>query len=169
MVCVLSELEDYNISLITGFLPETPPLQCLPPYFDPWEAIANDVSQLVLSDRIRDSVNKMPLLSHEQLHSEHEHFRAALVLGVIAQAYVWAGGDQDVVESLPACVSVPWCAISSKLGIPPIITHSCVVLYNWSLFNPKRGIVAGNIRILQTICGGIDEAWFYLITVAIEA
>lgn len=36
-------------------------------------------------------------------------------------------------QKIPACVAVPWCAVSDIIGIKPILCHSSLVLANWKL------------------------------------
>eukprot|EP01135_Chromosphaera_perkinsii_P003150 Nk52_evm39s236 gene=Nk52_evmTU39s236 len=163
-------LKDYDVSPLTGFLPEKEPLGCLPEYFKPWEDIAGDIGQLVLTGNIRDKVlNQLPLLDYQKLESTREKFRGALLLGIIGSGYVWGEGEVNVARVLPRNVAIPWCGVCDVLGLPPVITHSCLVLYNWRLVDKSRPMTLNNIAMHNVMCGGIDEAWFYIVTVAIEA
>ena len=56
-------LQDYDISPVTGFLPEAPPLQRLPnPYFEPWESAVQDLNGLLLAGRLRERIDMVRLL-----------------------------------------------------------------------------------------------------------
>lgn len=84
---------DYSVSS-NGFLPEKPPLSCLTdPYYYPWEQIISNLQPLLLTRRIRELVDELPLLSTAKLHTEAEWQRAYVVLSFLAHAYIW-GGDQ---------------------------------------------------------------------------
>ena len=83
---------DYDVSIENGFLPDDPPLEILPdPYYQQWEAIARNLQGLILSRRLRELVDRIPVLSTERLHSEAEWRRAYSVLAFIAHAYIWGG------------------------------------------------------------------------------
>lgn len=56
-MCAMQPLEHYDISPITGFLPEEPPLQRLQdPYFEPWENMMNDFNGLLLAGKLRQKI-----------------------------------------------------------------------------------------------------------------
>jgi indoleamine 2,3-dioxygenase len=56
----LKSLEEYDISLRTGFLPSEPPLKRLPnDYFAPWESIMDDFNGLLLAGKLREKVDKV--------------------------------------------------------------------------------------------------------------
>lgn len=66
-------------------------------------------------------------------------------------------------------MAVPLHALAKAEDTPPLLTHMSVVLNNWRRVNPDGPI---NVRNLKTLCcflGSDDEAWFYLLTVEIEA
>jgi indoleamine 2,3-dioxygenase len=44
-----------------------------------------------------------------------------------------------------------------------------MVLHNWRRLDPDEPISLNNLASLQLFLGGLDESWFYLVTVAIEA
>jgi indoleamine 2,3-dioxygenase len=50
-------------------------------------------------------------------------------------------------------------------GVPPIAAHHLLVLSNWRRLCETGPIGLGNIVLLNQICGGIDEAHFFLATV----
>lgn len=53
-------LEYYDISVKTGFLPESPPLRRLPDgYFEPWEDMMDDFNGLLLAGKLRERVHKV--------------------------------------------------------------------------------------------------------------
>lgn len=54
-------------------------------------------------------------------------------------------------------------------GIAPLLTNASVVLWNWRRFNSEDSVNLSNIACLRTTVAGLDEAWFYLVTVEIEA
>ena len=48
-------------------------------------------------------------------------------------------------------------------------TYAAVCLWNWKTLIPSEGIDLSNLATLATFNGSLDESWFYLVSVAIEA
>lgn len=59
--------------------------------------------------------------------------------------------------------------VSSYLGLPPIATYAALNLWNFAPINPSLPLTMENLVSLHTFTGTQDEAWFYLISVAMEA
>ncbi|KJZ77403.1 hypothetical protein HIM_03127 [Hirsutella minnesotensis 3608] len=162
-------LEDYGLSPTLGFLPETLPLTRLPdPYYNKWEAIAANLQAQVLSRRLRGVVDNLPVLSTVGLEHDAEWRRAYSLLCFIAHAYIW-GGDAPA-DRLPPSLSIPLLEISARLEVPPVASYAAVCLWNFKpLFLDEDIDNLENLATLNTFTGSIDESWFYLISVAIEA
>ena len=161
--------EDYDVSLTNGFLPTEPPLDCLlNPYYEPWEYIVKNLQGLILSKRLREVVDKLPVLSTERLVSEEQWRRAYSVLAFITHAYVW-GGNKPA-ERVPPPISIPFLKTCEHLELPSVATYASVVLWNWKpIFDAERVDTLANLDIINTFTGSLDEKWFYLVSVAIEA
>jgi len=155
------------LSQVICFLPEHDPLEYLPKQYQVWEEIANDLPKQLLNTQFRNLVQTMPLLTLEHLHTLAEFDRAMLLLSYIGQAYVW--GAQQPANQLPAALAIPWYEIAKKLGRPPILSYASYALYNWRRFDKQKPVQLGNIALLQNFLGGIDEEWFVLIHIDIEA
>ena len=94
MLPPLPRLADYGISPEHGFLPAVTPLSTLPhAYYNPWETIVSNLHALLLSRRLRDVVDHLPVLSTTYLTTENEWRRAYVVLAFMLHSYVW-GGDK---------------------------------------------------------------------------
>jgi indoleamine 2,3-dioxygenase len=92
MLPPLPKLSEYGISPETGFLPEEEPLSHLPDaYYQPWETIIQNLQALILAKRIRQVVDRMPLLSVDRLRTEREWRRAYVILGFLTHSYIWGG------------------------------------------------------------------------------
>lgn len=161
--------EDYDVSVQNGFLPTEPPVERLPDtYFEPWEHIMKNLQGLILSKRLREVVEKMPVLSTDRLENEPQWRRAYSVLAFIAHAYIW-GGDRPC-ERVPAPVTIPFMATCKHLQLPPVATYAGLVLWNWKpIFVSERSDTLANLDTIDTFTGSLDEKWFYLISIAIEA
>nr|BAK81919.1 indoleamine 2,3-dioxygenase alpha/beta type [Tuber melanosporum] len=169
MIPSIPKLEDYGLSANYGFLPEHPPLTRLEnPYYAPWETLLKNLGTLIRAQKVRESVNALPVLTPDKLVSEAERRRAYMMLGFMTHAYVWGG--VNACERLPPAVSIPFLRLSETLGIPPVATYAAVCLWNYRLRDlNKPADDPENLESLLTFTGTEDEAWFYLISVAIEA
>ena len=117
--------------------------------------------------QIRTLIDRLTVISIDELESQAELRRAHLILCCLAHAYVFA--TPETAQMIPKGIAIPLCAVSDKLSMPPILTHTDIVLYNWRKFDTNAGIRVENLATTAQIVGGPDEAWFYEITVEIEA
>lgn len=169
MVAQIPRLDDYDVSVENGFLPTQPPLDVLPDaYYQPWEDIVKNLQGLVLSKRLRGVVDKLPVLSTDRLQDAQQWRRAYSILGFITHAYIW-GGNKPA-ERIPAPITIPFLETCEELELPPVATYAGLVLWNWKpLFESERTDTLSNLDMLHTFTGSMDEKWFYLVSVAIEA
>ena len=97
--------------------------------------------------------------------------RSHQVLAYILHFYVQSIPLTDSV-SIPRSITLPLLRISKKLDIPPVLTYSDTVLYNWSFkTNPKSGKNVPereNIGSQTTFTKLVDEEEFYLCSARIE-
>jgi indoleamine 2,3-dioxygenase len=149
-----------------GFLPPQDPLRRLPGAFDAWEEVARNLPKLLVSGHPRRSIEDLPPFPLHALEAERELERAMVLLSYLGHAYVWTGAEPARV--LPARLAVPWHAVASRLGRPPVLSYSSYALHNFHRFDPERDVECGNIALIQNFLGGIDEEWFILIHVDIE-
>jgi indoleamine 2,3-dioxygenase len=149
-----------------GFLPVEDPLARLPHPFDDWESVAIQLPKLLVSDHIRRTLEQLPPFPSGQIVTGRERERAMLLLSYFGHAYVWRGAKPAAV--LPRQIAIPWHAVASSLGRPPVLSYSSYALHNYFRFDPNREIECGNIGLIQNFLGGIDEEWFILIHVDIE-
>ena len=159
-------LQQFDVHPLRGFLPESDPLQRLPDLFSPWEELIAELSALINAGIIRQNIEQLPLIETKTLRSQAEQERAMLLLCFFGHAYIW--GQEETVQYLPEAIAVPWTEVAKKLGRPPILTHSSVIIQNWRRIDPEGPIATDNLATLHQFHGGIDESWFYLLTVEIE-
>jgi indoleamine 2,3-dioxygenase len=156
-----------SFSPVRGFLPAADPLLRLPPAFGPWEEAASNLPKILVCRRLPAILADLPAFDADRLHSEPELERAMLILSFLGHAYVW--GDREPRSRIPPRLAVPWCRIASRLGRPPVLSYASYALHNWRRIDPQGPVALGNIVLLQNFLGGIDEEWFVLIHVDIEA
>ncbi|KAF5397851.1 hypothetical protein PHET_09302 [Paragonimus heterotremus] len=133
----MNTLVHYRLSERTGALLENP-LSKLPPEYDPWNRLIDDLPNLFQNMTIRERIKQLPILEDSSLNSHEELRLAHKILAFAASAYVWLYGQGGEPESLPAQIAVPLVNISNKLGLQPIITHQDLVLGNCLYLSPER-------------------------------
>lgn len=162
-----STLSTFEIDADRGYLPTNDPLQSLPPQFEAWEVVARQLPKLLITDCTRDTIEKLPPFPTPGLVGRAEIELAMQILSYLGHAYVWAAPTPAGV--LPANLSTAWFEVAQKLGRPPVLSYASYALHNWRRIDPAGPIACGNIVLLQNFMGGIDEEWFILIHVDIEA
>jgi indoleamine 2,3-dioxygenase len=161
-------LADYEIDSERGYLPPEDPIRELPVALGLWDEIAYDLPKLLVSGRIRTFLRRIPLLDPEPYLSTPAQWRRAMqALSYIGHAYVW--GENTPPASLPENIALPWYTVAQRLGRPPVLSYVSYALDNWRRLEPDGPITLDNIALLQNFLGGLDEEWFILIHVAIEA
>lgn len=90
---------------------------------------------------------------------------------ILAHKYIWADTENPK-NTIPPILGRPWYESSKALGIPPVLTHAAVDLWNWKLRDESGKFELDNLQSINTMCDTLDarrsEEWFYLIMVAIE-
>src|SRR5207253_9350357 len=164
---VSRQLSNCEVDGDRGFLPTPDPLDRLPNDFSPWEEIGRELPKLLMTGKVRNFIKDMPLLDATRLCDDRERRRAMVILSFMGHAYVW--GEKETVNSIPACLALPWHQLARMLGRPPVLSYASYALDNWRRLDPNRPIELGNIALLQNFLGGQDEEWFVVVHVAIEA
>ena len=160
-------LSDFDIDPVRGFLPSQDPLLSLGEAFDDWEGVAHGLPKLLMTSRIRSLIESLPPFPTAALRNERETRRAMGLLSYLGHAYVW--GEPGVPKVLPAVLARPWAEVAAKQGRPPILSYASYALDNWYRIDEDGPIECGNICLIQNFLAGMDEEWFILIHVDIEA
>ncbi|XP_003503035.1 indoleamine 2,3-dioxygenase 1 [Cricetulus griseus] len=160
-------LEEYHINEDVGFaLPH--PLEELPQAFSAWTRIASNLPTLIDNGQLRGEVEKLPVLNTDELRGHRLQRLAHLALGYITMAYVWNRGDGDIKKVLPRNIAVPYCELSEKLGLPPILSYADCVLANWKKKDPNGPRTYENMDILFSFPGGDCGKGFFLVSLLVE-
>jgi indoleamine 2,3-dioxygenase len=159
-------LADYGLSNETGFLSPAP-LRSLPAAFAAWEEAAAELPAWLHAGRSRDLLAPLPLLDPAGLPPGPAQERAHRLLSLFAHAWVSESGGAGA--RLPYPIASPWDQLSRQLVRPPVVSHASLVLSNWRKLDPAGGFGPENLAPLHMFLGGQDEAWFYTVTMAIEA
>ncbi|TDL15991.1 Indoleamine 2,3-dioxygenase [Rickenella mellea] len=168
----------------SGFMPGRPPLTRLPSACEPWETKLDDAKYLILGDeatteemelneRWRDQVRKLPEISIDTLRgSEVLLRRARVVLTFLVHLYVHSqvpkfDDDNPSPHLIPRSVSLPLLNLCNILSLPPVLTYSDTVLYNWIVV-PNESSTKLGLDFQTTFTQTPDEAHFYRISALIE-
>jgi len=162
-----TEPDTLSIDPAWGFLPVFDPLVRLPRDFQAWEEAAAALPKILAAGRVRQTLAGLPPFATARLRGQNEFERAMVILSYFGHAYVW--GAAEIPQSLPAGLAVPWVEVAGRLGRPPVLSYASYALYNWKRFDPEGPVALGNIALLQNFLGGLDEEWFILVHVQIEA
>ncbi len=164
-------LSDYGMSASRGYLSSFElPEVALPSAFAPVVEAADDLSALMTSGRVRALLERLPQLDLAAFAADapEDQVRAAMVrYSFLVQAYVW--GEADAPAHLPATLALPMVAIADRLDQAPLLPYSAYVLDNWVRIDRNGPVTLDNIAMVQNFYGGVDENWFVLVHVAIEA
>lgn len=90
------------------------------------------------------------------------------VFSIISHYYIWAKGADNRENTIPISLGGPWYSSAILLGLPCVLTHASVDLYNWEIVDKTNEFSLDNIKIINTMTNTDDEAWFYKVMIAIE-
>lgn len=94
MIPPIPALSDYGMSPEHGFLPIELPIEILPdPYYNRWEIIIENLQALLLSRRLWEVIQRLPVLTTSRLQHPAEWRRAYMLLSFMTHSYIW-GGDK---------------------------------------------------------------------------
>lgn len=162
-------LSAFDLSAERGFLPVTDPLEDIPD-----EPVLNqlgaELPKLLTARQVRQIIqDRKEVMGAVADDWGLDAFRCAMrTLSFSGHAYVWEDPDHPA-SRLPASLAVPWHAVAQQLGRPPVLSYASYALHNWRRLDPQKPIELGNIVLLQNFLGGLDEEWFVLVHVEIEA
>lgn len=164
--------DQFQISEL-GFLPSSC-CQELPTVFSYLQEILDNLST---SDGLffREITNKINIKqSKEEYRSQissltivEKRFMYS-VFAMSSNKYIWCCGPDSMISKIPSFIGIPWFYVSEDLGLPIVVTHAALDLYNWSLIDPSQPFSLDNLKSNYLITGTPTEEWFYLSMVAIE-
>src|SRR5438132_3320966 len=165
------DVTSFDVAPERGFLARRDPLATLT---DRWPAVLNDLAQalpkLLAARQLRAYVDALRESwgSSRGNRNPDELRSAARILSFAGHGYVWEDPHRPA-NRIPASLAVPWHHVMKKLGRPPVLSYASYALDNWRRLDPTKPIELGNITLLQNFLGGLDEEWFVLVHVDIEA
>lgn len=167
--CQTLSLSAYDVSAERGFLPDQDPLAACA--YDPsLDELSKELPKYLVAGRLRDYVNKTPQILRSDEHAfNQEAVRCAFrTFSFAGHGFVWEDPENPA-DHIPASLAVPWHRLSRQCGRPPVLSYASYALDNWRLLDPTGPVELGNIVLFQNFLGGVDEEWFILVHVDIEA
>ncbi|KAG8801768.1 hypothetical protein FRC17_006560 [Serendipita sp. 399] len=171
---------DFDVDVRSGFMPPEPPISRLPSEWQEWETVLQDAidARLKLGDNPvvapeetdrsalwRDRVQNMPILEIGRLRSSERNLRRAhLVLAWVLHFYVHTHPPDTTPIVIPKSLTLPLLAVSRELDLPPVLTYSDTVLYNWR-YSPSD---PSKLESITLFTGTKDEEHFFLTSAYIE-
>ncbi|KAF5334863.1 hypothetical protein D9758_014276 [Tetrapyrgos nigripes] len=176
----------YDVDSRTGFMASQVPVRRLPQPWESWEVLLDsavngkfqpgDSLNLSLEDARRSqswraSVRESAIIPTYELNNSDTLLRRAhLVLTFLLHFYVQSlPPDAPIV--IPKPISTPLLHVSATLDMPPVVTLSDTVLYNWDFKSSSDSLSPIDLDNLccQTLFSGLkDEEEFYLSSARIE-
>ncbi|KAJ3885061.1 Indoleamine 2,3-dioxygenase [Lentinula edodes] len=175
---------DFDVDPRTGFMPPHPPIARLGGeygMYEAWEGILDEACAGAFrlgrdigtetggkEERWRGRVRELPILSITPLLDSEPHLRRAHhVLAWILHFYIHThqsgGGGEEV--RIPPPITLPLLRVSREMHLPPLLTYSDDVLYNWAFTDPQN---SESLRVLTSFTSTPDESHFYLTSARIE-
>ncbi len=164
-------IEDYDITPERGFLTRYD--MCgtkLPDDFASIETTGANLSRFLTTGRIRSFLDRLPEIDIAKHLDKLSPAQVQLLMvrySFIVQAYVW--GEAQAPSRLPRNIAVPYCKLAEHIGEFPLLPYASYTLNNWFRLDKTGGIDLDNISVIQNFYGGVDENWFILVHVEIEA
>lgn len=144
----------------------------------------------MIADRVLFISLQLPVLSTEKLKTSEVWLRRARHVLVWLMHYYIHTQPEDIQPTIPRGITLPLLRVCQQLLLPPIITYSDNVLYNWAFIHPQpprsdpedfeallfplsassaaSAPALDNLKCLTTFTGTRDEEEFYLTSARIE-
>lgn len=170
MTPVPEDLKPYKVSYERGFLPRCAPNKRLSSGFDMIECIAEELPSLLAARSFSTSRQRhRPVLDVSNL-PQREQERAFMLCSFLGSGWVHEKHAENIAaQSIPDWIAVPLCELALRLDRPPILAYASYALHNWRIIDPGKPLGLDNMALMQHFLGGLDEEWFTLIHVEMEA
>jgi indoleamine 2,3-dioxygenase len=152
-----------------GFLPEADPATELPPGYGIWDELGEELPHLLACGKARTTLAKLAPIGTDELAEPAHQERAFGLLSVLGHAAVHESWRTASASSVPKGIAIPWVSLARKMQRLPVLAYASHGLNNWRRLDPRGAVALGNIAVLRTFFGGLDEHWFVATHVDIEA
>lgn len=187
---------DFDVDNRSGFMPPHPPIHRLPPQWEIWESLLDraqsdhiqpgdkpDLSEKSKTDseNWRREVRAMPILETKPLGGDEEVLRRAHhVLAWMLHFYVHSiPAEEEGERVIPRSLTIPLLRVCGVLELPPVLTYSDTVLYNWDFEDQdETGALDGEysriptpttpLKSLTLFTSTLTEREFFLVCARVE-
>ncbi len=149
-----------------GVMPNRPPLLRLPPAYQAWDTISDDLPELYRTLRVRQAIDALPVLSATEEDLPDEYLlRASSLISMFAHSYFRIETEPPADLVLPESIVRPWAEITKRLDrSAPHLSYIDLIVYNWKLIDatlpdPMR---VENMNLLVPTVDNKEERIFYL-------
>lgn len=111
-----------------------------------------------------DKVDSNELCYDIRRYSDEEIKFIYSVTSMMAHRYIYLSNKRNI----PDVIGILWRDSANYLGLPTVLTHSAVDLWNYSRKCEEKGNDLDNLKCNYLMTGTVDEEWFYLIMTKIE-
>ena len=153
-----------------GFLPKEDPIINLEgKQFQGLNEIMQSLPHYFMTGRIRGAhyIHKLPEWDIDQLN-DREARALQRDLSFAAAAFYHAHNHKPA-YALPQHYSVPLYKLAQRFQTKPTLSYYSYALTNFCRPNPDKPISLENIRIIRNFVNVLDEQWFIMVHVVIEA
>ena len=165
------DISAYDISRERGFLCQYDPADVhLPDALTPVAQAGRMLPEYMATGVVRRYLAQIPEVDVTDFTrtATNPQLRQAMVYySYFVQSWVW--GEEKPNHIIPRNIAVPLCRIADALEQFPLLPYSAYVIDNYSRFDKSGPITLENIYMMQHFSSGLDESWFKMIHVQIEA
>lgn len=167
---------DFDLDPYLGFLGHDLEMVILPECFLILQIIAKDLVALVPTGRIREIIEEASdIIKLDDIYALDKRQReiAFVIYTFLLHAYVRGRWKEEQPRAiLPKKFSMQLTCLAELLGCKPIGTFASTVTFNWRFLKRKANKEIARLDELGMrflITGSVDEAWFYLVSGAVDA
>ena len=114
------------------------------------------------------SVDDMPDIKYDYEYVVTNSKYLYSVTSIICHKYIWCQYPK-VNTIIPKNIGLLWHASATALGLPTVLTHSAIVLFNWySSGHGETTHILENLKSKYLMTGMVTEDWFYRVMLAME-
>lgn len=164
-------IAEYDITAERGFLtPYDMDEVVLPEIFAPVITAGKHLSDYMCAAQVHTELDKLPEIDMDSILDELSDAQLRMLMvhySFIIQTYVW--GEKETPQVLPRNLAVPYCKLADKIGQFPLLPYTSYTLDNWGKIDKSGDITLENIYVIQNFLDGMDENWFIMVHIEIEA
>ncbi len=124
------------------------------------DELALQMSSLIKQKCFRKELLKLTPFDFNSI-PEDQLPRVKMMLGMLAQAFVWCNGEDEKTHYVPESIAIPLVGVSARLKEPPILNYADYILRNTQLKIPEM-VHPALFKSVYTFTGMKSEFGFIL-------